>query len=620
MPDIVGSTRLCMLVLTVAGGGAATAQTPVCNADRYGTGAQSTAIEQTARNGSTAEVVAAIRAAQATRGLNLGCAESSYSYGGGSMAAPTNQEIRASWNIHAASTSQALQIYDRCPAIGRGAGAYALGLWTGSSAGLSVDSAPLRTLADNLLATQYTQERTPGRQPIWPGLYGYAESLATPGGTCYVAGVVGEGIAAACATVPALCINYENGRFAGQRFVIGDYDVAAGVADGGAAFDQGWTGAMMIEAALASTDPAQRERYRKSALAAGDWAIAEPSVRNHNYTAKNIWLLAQLYDWTGEARFRDALINRLERNLLPGVLMDANGDGVVDGVPGVNFADLRAPAARIPGRMWDGHNALPWYHAMNAWAAVEAFAAFRARGDSDWAMRMRPVVVAMLDNLAAELAPAGGLSTSGTGTTQVTYAYAVALWKFADIEGLARPDWERVLWSIWNAGLANSPGDSKTATAGIVAARSAGVGYRSLKQRQTKLDSGLPTDARVSGAWYDPATNGEGWFVLATASDRLLVTWYTYDPLDPTRQVWLIADGSFNGRRFEGPVLITRGALFGTLFNPANVARLAWGTLRIDFGDCANASLQYASTVSGFGSGTRNLRQLAATSGLACAP
>lgn len=610
----------CLLSLALGLSTTAAAQTPVCNADRYGTGAQSAAIERAARSGTTAEVIAAIRAAQATRGANLGCAESSYGYGGGSPAAPASTEIRAAWSVHAASTSQALQTYDQCPAIGRGAGAYALGLWTGSAAGLSVDRAPLVALADNLLATQYTQARTPGRQPVWTGMFSYAESLATPGGSCYVPGVVGEGVASACNTAPSLCVSFENGRFANERFVVGDYDLAAGVADGGGAFDQGWAGAMMIEAALGSGDPASRARYRKSALAAGDWAIAEPSVRNHNYTAKNIWLLAQLYDWTGDARFRDALIDRLERNLLPGVLLDADGNGEVDGVPGVRFADLIAPAARVPGRMWDAHNALPWYHAMNAWAAVEAYAAFRARGDSQWTTRLRPVVIAMLDNLAAELAPAGGLPTSGPGTTQVAYGFAVALWKFADVEGLAKPDWERVLWSIWNAGLANSPGDSKTATAGIVAARNAGVRYRSFRQRQATMDASLPTDARVSGAWYDPATDGEGWFVLATASDRLLVTWYTYDPLDATRQVWLIADGSFDGRRFDGSVVITRGTRFGAEFNPANVVRIPWGTLRIDFANCANASMTYESTVSGFGSGNRNLRQLAATSGLSCAP
>lgn len=607
-------------VLGLLLGASVAAEVPVCSTLRYGTAEQAAAIEQSARSGSVSAAVAAIRAAQATRGNELGCPETGYAYGSGNPAAPTPLQIRASWDFHAVSVRQALDAYDQCPALGRAAGAYALGLWTGRAAGYSVDRTPLLTLADNLLATQYLPERTPGRQPTWTGLYAYAERLATPGGSCYVQGVVGEGVAQACSTLPALCLSYESGRYAGERFVVGDYDIDAGVADGGGAFDQGWAGVMMIEAALGAGDAAARERYRRSALAAGEWAIHEPAVRNHNYTAKAIWLLAALYDWTGDARFRDALIDKLERNLLPAVLLDADGNGEVDGVPGVRFAELRNPAARMPGRLWDAHNALPWYHAINASAAVEAYAAFRTRGDTAWSARLRPVVIAMLDNLAAELAPAGGLANGTPGTTQVAYAFAVALWKFADVEGLQRPDWERVLWTIWNAGLANSPGDSKTATAGIVAARGAGVGWRSLKQRQARLDAALPTDARISGAWYDPATAGEGWFLLLTASNRLLLSWYTYDPLDPTRQVWLIADTSFDGRRASGPALITRGTRFGPAFDPASVERIPWGTLQIDFDHCGSATLSYDSTISGYGSGVRQLRQLAGTNGLNCEP
>ena len=85
----------------------------------------------------------------------------------------------------------------------------------------------------------------------------------------------------------------------------------------------------------------------------------QPLVTNHNYTAKLIWMLAQLYNWTGREDFKSALTDRVERNLKPGVLMDVNNDSLVDGVTGIPFSSLNE-VARVPGRMWDGHNALPF--------------------------------------------------------------------------------------------------------------------------------------------------------------------------------------------------------------------------------------------------------------------
>lgn len=592
---------------------------PVCSSNRYGSAANAQAIEIAMQSGDAAAVRAAILAARSTRGAELGCAESAYSYASNTQQqAPTRAAIESAFALHRNAAAQAGVESDRCPALGRGWGAFALGGWWARSAGLGFELDALRRIADNLVDTQYVAAQSPGVQAIWPGLYGYAESLGQSGHPCFVPGVVGEGVATACDSVPALCVVYQRGRHAGQRFAVGDYAPAAGVRDGGAGFDQGWAGVMMVEAAIGETDPARREVYRRSALAAGEWALSEPPVRNHNYTAKLVWLLASLYDWTGDTRYRDGMIDKLERNLLPGVLMDLDGNGEVDGLPGRRFADLVAPAARIPGRMWDGHNALPWYQAMNAWALVEAYLAFRSRGDAEWAARVRPYALASMDNLAAELAPRGGLSTAGPGLTQVAYAMAVGLYKLADPEGLARPQWEGTLWAIWNAGLATAPGDNKTATAALVSLRATGQPYRSLRERVVLTASRPPLDGRVSGAWYDPASSGEGLFLLMPAPGRLLFTWYTYDPFDPSRQAWIGADGAFDGRVFEAEAVITRGTRFGAGFDPAQVQRIPWGRVRLEFSDCARAQLQWQSTQPGFASGQRAMQRLALTEGLPC--
>lgn len=590
---------------------------PVCSGNRYGTAAQAAAIEVAMLSGSVADVSAAIRAAQATRGSELGCAEAAYGYGTNNLAAPSPETLRAQWQLHVDSATDSLGVYDVCPGLGRAGGAYALGGWLARGYGRAFDASALQAISANLLHTQYVAARTPGRQPTWTGLFAYAERLGQPG-SCFVGGVVGEGVAAACSSVPQLCVTYESGRFANERFFVGDYLVDPPLRDGGGAFDHGWAGVMLIEAALATSDAGLRERYRAAALAAGDFALAEPPVRNHNYTAKLIWLLAALYDWTGESRFRDGLIDKLERNLLPAVLMDQNNDGIIDGLT-TRFADLVAPAARVPGRLWDAHNALPWYHAMNAWAMVEAYLAFKSRGDVEWAARTRVHAIAMLDNLGAELGQ-GGLAPGGTGSSQIPFAFITGLWKLADAEGLSRPAWERGLWSVWNQGLGGTPGDNKTATAAMVYLRSEGIRHQGYMKREQVRLSQVPTDGRVSGAWYDPARDGEGLFVLALNDGQMVVTWYTYDPDDSTKQVWLIASGPFDGTQFYGTAVITRGARFGALFDPASVERITWGAIRLQFGNCARATLSYASLLPGYGSGERTLQQLAGTRGLACVP
>jgi hypothetical protein len=147
--------------------------------------------------------------------------------------------------------------------------------------------------------------------------------------------VPGDTVRQWCARFADQCVTYAEGLSAGRRFLVADINRAAGVYDGGIGFDQGRSGVMMLAAAQSETDDALRALFEQSALRAGAWSAAEPPVRNHNYTAKNIWLLARLYAYTGELRWRSALLDKLERNLMPGVLMDADGDGLTD-APGRN--------------------------------------------------------------------------------------------------------------------------------------------------------------------------------------------------------------------------------------------------------------------------------------------
>lgn len=251
---------------------------------------------------------------------------------------------------------------------------------------------------------------------------------------------------ALCETKPTMCVEYKGGMWAGRRFVMADYDVPDFL-DGGGAYDHGIAGVMMIEAALQQNDPKLKQRYKDAALLAGEWAIAEPPVRNHNYTAKLVWLLAELYEWTGEAKYRTAMLDKLNRNLLPGVLMDADNDGQVDGMSNQSFAVL-ATIAQRPGRYWDGHNARPVYQAMNAFALIEAYVALRERGDKTEAARVKPYAFATLDNLAAEINQFG---VPSSGYTMVPYALLLGLYKIAAAEKQPQPAWAKAFAAYWNA-------------------------------------------------------------------------------------------------------------------------------------------------------------------------
>ena len=614
MPNCLFSILLTSAALLGSSGALAQSPAaPVCTGNRYGTPAQAQAIERALQSGTVAESVAAIRAAQATRAGELGCAEANYALAGNNYTAPSVLQVRASWAVHVASADQAIAQLDRCPAIGRGPGAYALGGWIGRSAGLSFPEAPLSALADNFVGTQYGADKTPGEVTTWSGLYGYATRYGNSTDTCFIDAILAAGINSICAQIPSACISYVRGRFANERFVVADFSASAGLRDGGAAFDQGWAGLMMIEAALGAGDRVGAERYRASALAAADWAVAEPAVRNHNYTAKLIWLLAASYDWTGDARYKNALVDKLERSLLPGVLMDQNADGEIDGVPGLRFASLNNPAARIPGRMWDAHNALPWYQAMNAIALVEAYAAFNARGDVQQRDRVRPYALAMLNNQAAEFLSGAG----SAGNTQAGYAFASALWKL-DADASTQQNWQKALWGIWNTGLSDAPGDSKTAIAAIVSARVEGKPWRSYRSRGAVSAATPALDSRISGHWYDQGRSGEGLTLTLIAPNRMLATWYTYTPDTSGAQLWLLADGSFDGRRFEGVAQITQGARFGANFNPLSVVRQRWGILEVDFASCDAAKLTWRADSPSFGTGSINLVRLAGTADLNC--
>lgn len=421
--------------------------TPPCGLD-YGTSGDESNIIFQMRYGSINDAINAINQAKNSRGTALGCPQVAYAYAPADTTEPLLSSIVTIWNnVHAPAIS-AINI--NCPRIGRYESNAALGAYYAMLAGYYSDTAKLAEIADMMYSQQYAPWNFPNPNPRNEGVYAYVNVPSTA--PCYPGGVVGSSVSTVCNALPAYCVSYSGGQFSGTNFLTSGQDDSNNWFDGGLAYDHGWVGAQMIESAIQQNDPSLKAKYRNSVALAAQYCSSEHPVKNHNYTAKLIWLLAQMYAWTGDTTYANALDDRLEKNLIPGILWDANNDGFVDGTtPPISFSNLTT-AAQEPGRMWDGHNALPWYHAMNAWAITEAYVAFRDQGDVLRANILKPYATGMVDNLANEILNQGVISPDQLGVRDIAYGLLTAIWKIGQYENESHPNWESAAWAMWNTG------------------------------------------------------------------------------------------------------------------------------------------------------------------------
>jgi hypothetical protein len=102
--------------------------------------------------------------------------------------------------------------------------------------------------------------------------------------------------------------------------------------DGGLQFDNGLCGTALISAWELTKD----DRYLVAARKSGDWAIKRQLVRNWNYNAFSVGLLARLSIATGDEEYLIAAVKKAEIGVLPGQMPS--------------------------GRWFDAHNACVVYH------------------------------------------------------------------------------------------------------------------------------------------------------------------------------------------------------------------------------------------------------------------
>ena len=103
----------------------------------------------------------------------------------------------------------------------------------------------------------------------------------------------------------------------------------------------------------------------------------------------------------------------------------------------------------------------------------------------------------------------------------------------------------------------------------------------------------VPEDG-LDGAWYDPASPGQGFLIDAHPGDEFIfVAWFTYGEGTASGQRWLTAQGPLQGSTAD---LVVYETLGGSFDKPDPSETNAVGTITIDFTDCSNALLDYSIT------------------------
>jgi len=136
------------------------------------------------------------------------------------------------------------------------------------------------------------------------------------------------------------------------------------------------------------------------------------------------------------------------------------------------------------------------------------------------------------------------------------------------------------------------------------------------------IDCGSPQaaaeqpEAGLSGSWFDPTHDGEGYIVEMLSNGQPLVYWFSYDPEGKRR--WFYGVGEVrDGKLVFDDLRTTEGGIFGPDYNPDTVTGSSWGTLELDI-DCNGGTASYNSTEEGFGAGQLNVIRLSTLDGLNC--
>jgi plastocyanin len=109
-------------------------------------------------------------------------------------------------------------------------------------------------------------------------------------------------------------------------------------------------------------------------------------------------------------------------------------------------------------------------------------------------------------------------------------------------------------------------------------------------------DSPEPPESEVhicfemSGAWFNPATPGQGFLIDVSPDIGLFfAAWFTWRE-EVGQYDWFTIEGGFEGDRAEAPIVRTSGGRFDS---PDPVTNMQVGTAEFEFEDCGSGTVQY---------------------------
>jgi hypothetical protein len=123
--------------------------------------------------------------------------------------------------------------------------------------------------------------------------------------------------------------------------------------------------------------------------------------------------------------------------------------------------------------------------------------------------------------------------------------------------------------------------------------------------------------AGATGAWFNPAMNGQGIVMESLPGGSLLATWYTYGPSPTGGQAWMTGIGTISGNTATLSMIKPAGGRFIPNFNPALVTRPILGTATMTMSNCGNATVAW-DFGQGFGGGSMPLQRLTTPLGVVC--
>ena len=124
---------------------------------------------------------------------------------------------------------------------------------------------------------------------------------------------------------------------------------------------------------------------------------------------------------------------------------------------------------------------------------------------------------------------------------------------------------------------------------------------------QSEMEAALEINQGMTDAWYNPATNGQGFLITVFPQlKQVFLAWFTFDIERPAEDViaflgepghrWLTAQGPYDGNTAVLTIFVTEGGVFDSAEPLATTDLDGDGTITIEFADCTEGLLNYEIT------------------------